>query len=115
MPALINLRTHAGRKPVRRRAYEAENKAWDSVREPLAAAHEWRQGCRWSHWIGVAAAVTRLHAPLDEARMDRETLAGDAGCHGGRRSPPSGATMRPRRGEWARSNWPGGISLHQSV
>src|SRR5690606_28734036 len=34
---LINLRTHA-QEEVRKRAYEAENKAWAQVIEPLAAA-----------------------------------------------------------------------------
>jgi len=36
MPALINLRSHPD-EDVRRRAYEAESKAWESVKEPLAA------------------------------------------------------------------------------
>jgi len=36
MPALINLRSHPD-EATRQRAYEAENTAWDSVRETLAA------------------------------------------------------------------------------
>lgn len=72
MPALINLRTHPD-ESVRRSAYEAENAAWDSVREPLAAAIN---GVK-----GEAVTLNRkrgrtdaLHAPLDGARMDRATL-----------------------------------------
>ncbi len=72
MPALINLRSHpdAG---VRRRAYEAENKAWDSVRETLAACMN-----------GVKGTVNTLnkrrgredavHSAIDAARIDRQTL-----------------------------------------
>ena len=72
MPALINLRTHPD-AAVRRRAYEAENKAWDSVREPLAAAMNGVKGAlvTLDRRRGRSDA---LHAPLDEARMDRETL-----------------------------------------
>ena len=36
MPALINLRSHPDEE-TRQRAYDAENAAWDSVRETLAA------------------------------------------------------------------------------
>ena len=36
MPALINLRSHPD-EATRRRAYEAENNAWDGVKETLAA------------------------------------------------------------------------------
>ena len=43
MPALINLRTHPD-EDTRRRAYHAENKAWDSVRESLAACMNGVQG-----------------------------------------------------------------------
>ena len=43
MPALINLRSHPD-EDVRRRAYDAENKAWESVQETLAAVPERRQG-----------------------------------------------------------------------
>jgi pepF/M3 family oligoendopeptidase len=72
MPALINLRTHAD-ADVRRRAYEAENQAWDSVRETLAATLN-----------GVKGEVVTLnkrrgredalHSALDMARIDRATL-----------------------------------------
>ena len=72
MPALINLRTHAD-GDVRRRAYEAENKAWDSVRETLAATLN-----------GVKGEVVTLnkrrgrpdalHSAIEKARIDRPTL-----------------------------------------
>lgn len=58
---------------MRRRAYDAELAGWESVREPLAACLN-----------GVKGAVSTLnrrrdrrdalHAALDEARIDRETL-----------------------------------------
>ena len=72
MPALINLRSHPDGE-VRRRAYEAENQAWDSVRETLAATLN-----------GVKGEVVTLnkrrgrqdalHSALDSARIDRATL-----------------------------------------
>jgi pepF/M3 family oligoendopeptidase len=72
MPALINLRTHAD-EAVRHRAYDAENKAWDSVREPLAAALNGVKGA--ANTLDRRRGRTdALHAPLDTARMDRATL-----------------------------------------
>jgi len=72
MPALINLRSHPN-ADVRRRAYQAENKAWDSVRETLAACMN-----------GVKGTVNTLnkrrgredalHSAIDAARIDRPTL-----------------------------------------
>ena len=72
MPALINLRTHPDEE-TRHRAYEAENKAWASVREALAACMN-----------GVKGEVVTLnkrrgrkdalHSALDQARIDLETL-----------------------------------------
>lgn len=72
MPALINLRSHPDEN-VRRRAYEAELRVWESVKEPLAAALN-----------GIKGAVNTLnyrrgrqdalHEPIDRARMDRPTL-----------------------------------------
>jgi pepF/M3 family oligoendopeptidase len=69
---LQNLRTDPDHK-VRRRAYQAELAAWESIREPLAACLN-----------GVKGAVTTLnrrrsrtdalHEALDQARIDRETL-----------------------------------------
>jgi len=72
MPALINLRSHPD-PDVRRRAYQAENKAWDSVRETLAACMN-----------GVKGTVNTLnkrrrredavHSAIEAARIDRPTL-----------------------------------------
>jgi oligoendopeptidase F len=72
MPALINLRSHPD-ESVRRRAYEAENKAWESVKETLAAC---LNGVK-----GEAITLNKrrgrkdaLHSALDAARIDRRTL-----------------------------------------
>ncbi|NSW52708.1 MAG: M3 family oligoendopeptidase [Anaerolineae bacterium] len=72
MPALINLHGHPS-EDVRRRAYEAEMKAWESVKEPLAACMN-----------GVKGTVNTLnkrrgredalHSSIDDARIDRATL-----------------------------------------
>ncbi|GAB4541831.1 MAG: M3 family oligoendopeptidase [Anaerolineales bacterium] len=72
MPALINLRSHPD-EAVRRRGYEAENKAWESAQETLAACLNGVKG------ESVALNKRRgredaLHAPIDFARMDRATL-----------------------------------------
>ncbi len=72
MPALLNLRTHAD-EDVRRRAYEAENKAWDTVRETLAACLNGVKG----EVITLNKRRARedaLHSALDAARIDRKTL-----------------------------------------
>ncbi len=72
MPALINLRSHPD-ESVRRRAYEAEISTWATVREPLAAALNGIKG-------EVITLIRRrgrpdpLHAALENARIDRETL-----------------------------------------
>lgn len=72
MPALINLRSHPD-EDVRRRAYEAETKAWKQVEEPLAAA---LNGVK-----GTVIVLNRrrgredaLHPSLDASRIDRATL-----------------------------------------
>lgn len=72
MPALINLRSHPD-EATRRRAYESENAAWDSVRETLAAC---LNGVK-----GEAVTLNKrrgredaLHSALDAARIDRPTL-----------------------------------------
>jgi pepF/M3 family oligoendopeptidase len=72
MTILQNLRSDPD-EAVRRRAHEAELAAWESVREPLAACMN-----------GVKGAVVTLneqrgrsdalHAPLDQAQIDRQTL-----------------------------------------
>lgn len=72
MPALVNLRNHPD-KDTRRRAYEAELAAWETIKEPVAAALN-----------GVKGYVTvlnrrrgrkdALHSAIDQARIDRQTL-----------------------------------------
>jgi pepF/M3 family oligoendopeptidase len=72
MTVLQNLRTHPD-GDVRRRAYEAELAAWHRVREPLAACLNGVKGA-----VVVLnrrrGRVDALHQPLDQARIDRETL-----------------------------------------
>lgn len=72
MPAVINLRTHPD-EATRRRGYEAENKAWESVQETLAAC---MNGVK-----GEAITLNKrrgrpdaLHSALEAARIDRPTL-----------------------------------------
>jgi pepF/M3 family oligoendopeptidase len=64
---------HSPDPDVRRRAYEAEMAAWESVRESLAAALNGVKGGK----IVVDKRRGRtdsLHASLDSSRIDRETL-----------------------------------------
>jgi pepF/M3 family oligoendopeptidase len=71
-PALINLRTHAD-EDVRHRAYDAENKAWESVQETLAACLNGVKG----EVITLNKRRGRedaLHSSLESARIDRQTL-----------------------------------------
>ncbi len=72
MPALINLRGHAD-ESTRRRGYEAENIAWEGVKETLAAC---LNGVK-----GEANTLNRkrgrkdaIHSSMDAARMDRKSL-----------------------------------------
>jgi len=72
MPAIINLHNHPNEN-VRRRAYETEMKAWESVHEPLAAC---MNGIK-----GTVSTLNRhrkredaLHSALDANRIDRQTL-----------------------------------------
>ena len=72
MPALINLRSHPD-EPTRRRGYEAENIAWEEVKETLAAC---MNGVK-----GEALTLNKkrgredaIHASIDNSRMDRATL-----------------------------------------
>lgn len=72
MPELINLRSHRD-EATRRRAYDAEIAAWETVKEPLAAAMNGIKG------ETNALALRRgrrdcLHASLDMAHIDRESL-----------------------------------------
>jgi len=72
MPALINLHSHPD-EDVRRRAYEAEMKAWDSVREPLAACLNGVKGT--ANTLNPRRGRTdALHPAIDMARIDRPTL-----------------------------------------
>jgi len=72
MPALINLRGYPD-EDVRRRAYEAENKAWETAKEPLAAAMNGIKGSvnTLNHHRGRKDAI---HSSIDIARLDRDTL-----------------------------------------
>ncbi len=72
MPGLINLRTHPS-EPVRRRAWEAEQREWRAVCEPLAAC---LNGIKGSSTVlnRRRGRVDSLHAPTDMARIDRATL-----------------------------------------
>lgn len=72
IPALINLRSHPD-ETTRRRGYEAENIAWEEVKETLAAC---MNGVK-----GEALTLNKkrrredaIHASIDFARMDRATL-----------------------------------------
>jgi oligoendopeptidase F len=69
---LQNLNTHPDRE-IRRRAYDAELAAWESVREPLAAALNAVKGAvnTLDKRRGRSDA---LHASLDTSRINRETL-----------------------------------------
>ncbi len=72
MPALINLYSHPD-EAVRKRAYAVEFEAWESVKEPLAAGMNGIKG-----WVNTLNShrgrKDALHAPIDQARIDRETL-----------------------------------------
>jgi pepF/M3 family oligoendopeptidase len=72
MPALINLRSHPDAE-VRRRAYEAENKAWDSVREALAACMNGVKGSA-NTLDKRRGREDAVHSAIDMARIDRPTL-----------------------------------------
>ena len=72
MPALINLRSHPD-ESVRRRGYEAENKAWESVQETLAAC---LNGVKGETLVldRKRGREDNVHASIDSARIDRATL-----------------------------------------
>jgi len=72
MPALINLRSHP-EEATRRRAYEAENKAWESVKETLAACLNGVKG-ETNVLFKKRGRKEVLHFAVDAARMDRKTL-----------------------------------------
>lgn len=72
MPALINLHAHAD-ESVRRRAYEAELKAWDGIKQPVAAA---LNGIKGANIVldQRRGRQNALDSALEKARIDRETL-----------------------------------------
>jgi pepF/M3 family oligoendopeptidase len=73
MPALINIQRSHPDEAVRRRAYETELKAWDSVREPLAACMNGVKGS--SNVLNMRRGrEDALHSAIDDARIDRRTL-----------------------------------------
>jgi pepF/M3 family oligoendopeptidase len=72
MPALINLRSHPD-EATRRRAYEAENQAWETVKETLAACLNGVKG--ESNTLNKKRRrKDAIHSSLDAARIDRKTL-----------------------------------------
>ena len=72
MPALINLRSHPD-EATRRRGYEAENKAWESVKETLAACLNGVKG-EANTLNKKRGRKDAVHPSLEAARMDRKTL-----------------------------------------
>ena len=72
LAALVNLRSHAD-ESVRRRAYEAELQACESLGEPLAACLNGIKGevITLNRRRGRSDAI---HAAIDQARIDRPTL-----------------------------------------
>ncbi len=71
-PALINLHSHPD-EDVRKRAYEAEMKAWKEIEEPLAACMNGIKGTV-NTLNKKRGREDALHASLDAARMDRDSL-----------------------------------------
>jgi len=69
---LQNLKYHPNEQ-VRQRAYEAELLAWQSVREPLAAALNGVKGSAVT-LNKRRGRVDALHSALDQGRIDRQTL-----------------------------------------
>lgn len=72
MPALLNLRSHPD-EDTRRRAYEAENDAWQEVKEALAACLNGVKGETNTLWK-KRGRQDALHSAIDAARIDRKTL-----------------------------------------
>jgi pepF/M3 family oligoendopeptidase len=72
MPALINLHSHTD-EATRRRAYEAENKAWEGVQETLAACLNGVKG-ETNTLYKKRGRRDALHSAIDAARMDRKSL-----------------------------------------
>ena len=72
MPALINLRSHPD-EAVRHRAYDAENQAWETVKETLAACLNGVKG-EVNTLNKKRGRKDAIHSSLDAARLDRTTL-----------------------------------------
>ena len=72
MPALINLRSHPD-EDTRRRAYEAENRAWEGVKETLAACLNGVKG-EANTLNKKRGREDAIHSSLEAARIDRKTL-----------------------------------------
>src|SRR3990172_4983371 len=72
MPALINLRTHPDEE-TRRRAYQAEMEAWEKSKEAYAAALNGVKG-EVNTLDKRRGRTDALHASVDIARIDRQTL-----------------------------------------
>ncbi len=71
-PALINLRTNPD-ETVRKLGYETELKAWESIKEPLAASLNGIKGTV-NTLNKQRGRIDALHSAVDAARIDRETL-----------------------------------------
>ena len=67
------VRPAAGGEDTRRRAYEAENKAWEEVKETLAACLNGVKG-EANTLNKKRGRKDAIHSSLDTARMDRKTL-----------------------------------------
>ena len=72
MPALINLRSHPD-EATRRRGYEAENKAWDEVKETLTACMNGVKGEAITLYK-KRGREDAIHESIDVSHMDRSTL-----------------------------------------
>ena len=107
MPALINLRSHPD-EDTRRRGYEAENKAWESVQETLAACLNGVKG-EVNTLNKRRGRKDALHSSLEAARIDRQTL--DAMLAAMQDSfPMFRSYFKPRPRSSARKSSPGGTS-----
>ena len=81
LPALINLHSHPS-EDVRHRAHEAEIALLASVREPLAACMNGIKGT--TNTLNRRRGRTdALHGPVDESRIDRQTLDAMLGAMAG--------------------------------
>jgi pepF/M3 family oligoendopeptidase len=72
MPALINLRSHPD-EAVRHKAYDAENQAWNTLKEPLAACMNGIKG-EVNTLNQRRGRKDCLHSAIDISHIDRETL-----------------------------------------